>query len=634
MMHRSSIYIHLAAIFALLAICSDLLSADTATEGAAASSAAAATAGGMKVLTNHLGYEKLGPKRVVVVGRNKDEATKFRVLNEQTGKEVFSGSLSKIGPVDQWKDWIFWTADFTALETEGSYRIECQTGSGAIISFPFLIQDNLLEHNTLSNVIAFFKAERSSGLLDKADRNLKFEDSTNTADVHGGWFDATGDYGKHLSHLSFSTYFNPQQIPMTDWSLFKAYEQLKARGDKNFRQYKRRLLDEAMYGADYLVRVKNPGGSFYRSIGCPGGEKKPEDRRISKEGGGFAIKTLETKDKMSPGNIQQLNAKFPYEVGYRNGGGVAIAALAMASTYDVSGEFTNAQYRRAAEDAFDFLEQHNLQYANDGKENIVDDYCALLAATELFKATHDAKYKAAADRRAKNLMGRLVAGEKYKNYWRADDADRPFFHAADAGLPVVSLLNYYDIADEAMQKEVLAAARKSLEFELKVTGEVTNPFGYARQLVQSKDGQRHTSFFFPHDTETAPWWQGENARLSSLATAARLAAPHFKDDKQFHDKLESYATDQLNWILGLNPFDACMLHGTGRNNPPYMFFDSYEYTNLPGGICNGITSGYKNPHDIDFNLSYAVTGKDEDWRWGEQWLPHVAWYLYAVSLGN
>ncbi len=78
-----------------------------------------------------------------------------------------------------------------------------------------------------------------------------------------------------------------------------------------------------------------------------------------------------------------------------------------------------------------------------------------------------------------------------------------------------------------------------------------------------------------------------------------------------------------------------MLHGVGHNNPPYLFFDSWEYTNAPGGICNGITAGYTDPHDLDFHLSYKVTGKDEDWkRWGEQWLPHAAWYLYAISLGD
>src|SRR5262249_4935687 len=151
------------------------------------------------------------------------------------------------------------------------------------------------------------------GLLDKADRNLPFDgDKDNRVDVHGGWFDATGDYGKHLSHLSYSTYFNPQQIPMTAWSLFKTYEQLKQREDANFRQYKRRLLDEAMFGADYLVRVKNPEGSFYRSVGAPGGEKKAEDRRLGKEGEGFAIKTLETKDRSPNEELKAMAAKFPY----------------------------------------------------------------------------------------------------------------------------------------------------------------------------------------------------------------------------------------------------------------------------------------------------------------------------------
>ena len=166
---------------------------------------------------------------------------------------------------------------------------------------------------------------------------------------------------------------------------------------------------------------------------------------------------------------------------------------------------------------------------------------------------------------------------------------------------------------------------------MRVTGEVPNPFGYARQLVQDKTGDRHTSFFFPHNSDAAPWWQGENARLASLATAARLAAVHFKDDPQLYSQLQNYSLDQLNWILGLNPFDTSMLYGVGRNNPQYMFFDSWEFTNAPGGISNGITSGFHDEDDIDFDLTYKQTGADNDWRWQEQWLPHAAWYLLAVS---
>lgn len=113
--------------------------------------------------------------------------------------------------------------------------------------------------------------------------------------------------------------------------------------------------------------------------------------------------------------------------------------------------------------------------------------------------------------------------------------------------------------------------RRSLTFQLAITRDVANPFGYARQYVQTKKLGRKARFFFPHDTRAAPWWQGENARIASLATAARRALPLFTDDSVFSKKLRTYATDQLNWILGLNPFDASMLQGVGHNNPEYLF---------------------------------------------------------------
>ncbi|MGO8701198.1 MAG: glycoside hydrolase family 9 protein [Limisphaerales bacterium] len=586
----------------------------------------------IKPLVNHLGYEKDAPKRAVVLGHPDDEVTAFKIIGESTGATVLSGSVEKAGPVHHWKDWHFWTADFSPIRTEGSYFIECETSRGIVRSFPFLIERDLLERNTLSGVIYYFKGQRCSGLLDKADRQLRFDGATNAVDLHGGWYDATGDYGKHLAGLSFSTYLNMQPLPVADWCLFQAYRELNRRGDPSFRQFKRRLLDEAMFGADFLVRMKSPNGSFYRTVDAPGPEKRPEDRHIGKEGAGFAIQTRGTKNKLAIGNTDKLAGRFPLQVGYRSGAGVAIAALAAASALPASGEFSNAVYLKIAEDAFAFLEKNNLAFANDGKENILDDGDALLASVELFKATGGVIYRSAAERRARNLMGRLSSGGQYTNYWRADDGSRPFFHPVDAGIPVISLLQYYEITAADSRADVLATVKKSLQFELFVTSEVNNPFGYARQLVQSTNGFRRTAFFFPHDTETAPWWQGENARLGSMAAAARLAARYFRDDPAFHDKLEAYAWNQLNWILGLNPYDCCMLHGTGRNNVAYMFFESNEYHNAPGGICNGITGGRLKPDDIDFNVGFAVTGQDEDWRWSEQWLPHAAWYLYVISV--
>ncbi|HXY09840.1 MAG TPA: glycoside hydrolase family 9 protein [Terriglobales bacterium] len=584
-----------------------------------------------KVLTNHLGYDPEGPKHAVILGQPGENVLSCALKNYADGQTVSDIPVHAAGSVRRWRDWYFWTADFDSFKREGEYYLECSSSSGPVRSFPFHIQRLILERNTLSDMIYYFKDERSSGRLDQADRHLSFDGrKQGTLDAHGGWWDATGDYGKHLSHLSFSTYFNPQQIPLAVYSLLKSYDQLKLRNDPNFARYEDRLLDEASFGADYLVRVKDPSGSFYRSISTGGVKQIPEERKVAGEMKKFGI--YQSSSEEPRGLVEQANNDLEYEVSYRSGGGVAIAALAMASRYPEYGEFHKSDYLKVAEEAFDFLEKNNTKMVNDGKENIVDDYCALTAATELYRVTKLERYKAAADQRAKSLMARLISSGEYQNYWRADDHDRPFFHASDAGFPVVSLLYYSEITDAENQHQVLEVVARSLSAEMRVTGEVPNPFGYARQIVQDKNGNRHTSFFFPHNSDAAPWWQGENARLASLATAAKLAAVHFKDKPLFDAALQGYSLNQLNWILGLNPFDTSMLYGVGRNNPQYMFFDSWEFTNAPGGISNGITSGFRDEDDIEFNLTYQQTGADNDWRWQEQWLPHTAWCLLAISV--
>jgi GH18 family chitinase len=583
------------------------------------------------VLTNHLGYETTGPKRAVVQGHKGLVVHTCSLVESGSGTVGPSGAPHAVGGVDKWRDWTYWTFDFSETRTEGTFDVRCATSAGEVRSYPFKIEAQILERHTLSDVLYWFKGMRSSGAIDAADRNVPLAGHPDRrVDAHGGWYDATGDYGKHLSHLTFSTYFNPQQLSLTAWGLLKSHELLQRRGAPNIRQYLRRLMDEGAWGADYLVRVHAPGGSFYRSVGGPGAEKRPQDRVIGKDEKSFALHTLANQASMQ-GERAAPREDAPYQTSLRSGAGVAIAALARAAAMGVPGE-RRADYLKTAEEAWAFLAQNNGAFNNDGKDNIVDDYCALLAATELYTATAKPEYRTAADGRAVSLMKRLAAGPRA--YWRADDGDRPFFHAADAGLPAVSLLAYAEIAAPDAKAAALAAVRASLEGELALTGEVANPFGYARQLVQTTKGVRDTRFFYPHDTETAPWWQGENARLGSLATAARLAIPQFASDPAFAGRLRTYAQDQLDWILGRNPFDASMLHGTGHNNPEYYYFGAWEYTNAPGGIVNGVTAGFKDEHDIDFNVPHTVTGGDNDWRWGEQWLPHVTWYLLAVAAGG
>src|SRR5262252_4019253 len=245
---------------------------------------AAARADEPKVLTNHVGYETSGPKHAVILGSASDNFTTCELKDNRDSRTLLTVPAQRTGPVKKWREWHFWTVDFDSFSTEGTFYLLCSSGDTSVRSFPFAIRRLLLEQSTLSDVICFFKEERSTGRMDQADHRLPFDGSKKgMVDAHGGWWDATGDYGKHLSHLSFSTYFNPQQIPLVVWSFFKTLERLETRADPAFRQYERRLLDEATFGADFLVRMRSPTGSFYRSVAAPGPGKRPEDRRIAED---------------------------------------------------------------------------------------------------------------------------------------------------------------------------------------------------------------------------------------------------------------------------------------------------------------------------------------------------------------
>jgi hypothetical protein len=595
-----------------------------------AGAACAAAAAQVRVLVDQVGYERATPKVVLVMGSAHDAPKSFLLIDAETGATVLEGDLKPAGQVFDWAGRVFWAADFSSWQKSGHYILRIDSGSGDVESCAFAIEDNLLERETLSNVVFYFKGQRASGDFDRADRHLAVPGKPGQfVDAHGGWYDATGDYGIHLSHQNPTSYFNPQQVPLVAWSLLESYRILQSRGDDNFTEYERRMLDEGLFGADYLVRIKRPNGSFFESISAPGPGKLAKDRSIGNPNWRTKIKTSKTD---STEQVAAATGAHAYEAGFRAGGGMAIAALALASTMPEDGDFPRQRYLETAEGAFDFLSAHNRELLNDGTENILDDHCALMAATELFRATGKNEYRAAAEARAKQLMARLTSQNGWRDYWRADNGTRPYFHPSDAGLPVVSLLNYLEIAPPAEQDPIRDAVERSLRFELTVTGEVNNPFGYARQLVRMGNGTVRTAFFFPHDTEAAPWWQGENARLASLAAAARMAMPLFAGKPELQAQLSLYAWNQLHWILGRNPFDACMLIGSGHNNPEYMFFRSYKYTSAPGAIVNGITAALSSEDGIAYNQGFAVTGKDDDWRWSEEWLPHAAWYLYAISL--
>ncbi|WP_188009067.1 glycoside hydrolase family 9 protein [Grimontia hollisae] len=559
----------------------------------------------MQLLTNHIGYERLGNKQALILARQEVTATHADIVDCHTGQSVMQLPVCACGSVDQWHTGDVYRIDFSALQMCGDFFVRV----GDVSSPAFSIADGILFDRTFSDVIHYFKSQRCTGTFDQRDRAMPIFGTDRLVDVHGGWYDASGDVSKYLSHLSYANYLNPQQIPMVVWNMLTTLDTLSS---ELAPFSKTRLHDEALFGADFLVRMQDAEGFFYLTIF----DKWSKDT---------------TQREVCAYETQQGHKTSAYQAGFRQGAGVAIAALAAAARFGVNGEYDVETYQQTAETGYWHLKENNPSYLDDGQENTIDFYCALLAATELFTLTASERYLEEARYWATRLGEQQQSDDRVNHFWSANgDGSRPYFHAAEAGLPAISLMQYLQVeSDSTLKAKFTGILLHALDFELHITAEVNNPFGYPRQYIKNVDEEKRTSFFIAQRNETGYWWQGENARLGSLAAMAFMATGYVSDDAQ-KARLREYGQHALNWIVGLNPYDMCMLDGHGHNNPDYL--PHLGFFNAKGGICNGITAGFDNEHDIAFNPQGQKDDMLQNWRWGEQWIPHAAWYLLAIAM--
>jgi len=560
------------------------------------------------ILINQVAFDLKGPKGAIVKSDEPlPESTAFDLVDALTFEKVFSGRLSPAIEVKEWFPGVFYSkADFSSFEKPGLYTIVIRKEGKAYSSYDFKIDDQAIGKTAIPAIINFFFHQRSNSPQEiEADKHLRLYGSDKTVDLHGGWCDASGDISKYFSHLAYTNFMSPQQIPMVTWSLANTAETTT----KLLKEIKAEepLISEALYGADYILRSLAPEGYFYMTV-FSYFNKDPSARRVV----GLLADSKTTSD---------------YQCAFREGGGMAIAALARISQWKRDGDFTSAQYLAGAEMGFAHLLVNSTKYADDGKDNIIDDYCALMAASELWIATGKVLYCVEARKRAKNLARRMTPD----GYFLANDANRPFWHASDAGLPVIALARYLDVEkDRGFRKSALETIKKVLDYNLRITGEVPNPFGYPRQSFLYK-GKVQDGFFIPHENESGWWWQGEDARLGSLATAAiiggRLVYPGHAAFG-VNQQLAEYASHLVSWVLGCNPFNICLMYGYGQNNVPYMS-SMYGHGSGRGGISNGITG--KDGVGDGLGIDFKMEDHGNEWRWSEQWIPHTGWFLQAVA---
>ena len=562
-----------------------------------------------KIYINQVAFDTQAPKQAVVSVPTNQKVNNFSVY--QNKKRVFHGTLLPQKIFTEWgTEAKFYLADFSKLKQQGDFTLTVALADSTLTSTPFSIAKNAYFALTAKELIAYFKANRHT---DEIDKSIRINGTQRYVDVSGGWVDAGGDPGKYLTHLTYSNFLVPQQGAIAAWAMAKSYDHLTKLYDDN--ELTQSLVEEVLWGADYLHRILDKEGYFYTNVFDKWGSA--DERLVTAYVG--------------------LDGEYitDFQAAFREGAGLAIAALVRASELSIKtgikGEFTAKQYLADAERGFAHLQEHNTSYVDDGKENIIDDYTALIAATELYRVTRKDKYLTAARLRAKQLNSRMTDD----GWFISDDGDRPYYHGVEAGLPIIALVDYLKIEkSETIQTKTKDVIKKSLNYQLVLNSKVVNPFNLARQSFKTyKNGQyseQQDGFFMPHANETNYWWQGESSRMASLTAAAIWGGKvsHAETDSAFgiNKDLADFAQHQIDWIMGRNPYQISMLYGYGAKNPRHA---ESAGTMVKGGISNGITGATLSEEGR--GITWAEGPDANDWRWVEQWLQHSTWYLLAMT---
>ena len=280
---------------------------------------------------NQVGYDAGKPISIIVKSDSELEGAEFKLMS--SGNAVQTGKLSKGTNPDNWvNNGKFYVATLERGVAAGSYTLQVTENGQPVNSGEFKVAENALATATLGAVLDYFYDDRAvnSTIVGWDSKLPVYNGGGKSLDVHGGWYDASGDVSKYLSHLSYANYLNPQQIPLTAWVLAHTAEHIPTLLGKT--TSKAKTAEEAAFGADFLVRMLDEQGFFYMTV-FDGWGSPLASRELCAFTGSDGIKSTD------------------YQTAFREGGGMAIAALARVSMLRVNGDFTSEQYLEAAKKA-------------------------------------------------------------------------------------------------------------------------------------------------------------------------------------------------------------------------------------------------------------------------------------------
>ncbi len=449
----------------------------------------------------------------------------------------------------------FQELDFTGLNKPGNYFLE----AGGIRTNQFRVDDNVWT-GTIWKTLNFFYGQRCGIEIPGVHSEDHLDWFATLGDqkivMNGGWHDA-GDLSQGMINTGEAVY-----------AMFSLAESLAKQGGDSALVH--RLIDEARWGLDWVIRVRFPGG-----------------HRI-----GFASHNLWTNNIAGDADDRSREAKNNPNVNY-------IAAAAGAIGYRVLRDTDSELAARALEIAED-----DWSHAIVGKEGPETWHTpafaaspmelagiGIIASLELYKATDKKRYADKAAELAKTIIAsqqKTYVGDRYPLagfFYTGPDRDTLFhqFHRGNDQAPIVALTKLVEaFPNHPDWMKWYAAVTLYSEYQ-KAGARATAPYGVLPSYVYHEDEhlQRPEKGALHGETREAfraqvlegmpmgegyflrafPVWfarQGNFGILLSQAKALTAAARMRRDAEA-----QEIAQKQAQWIVGRNPFVQSTMYGEG-----------------------------------------------------------------------
>ena len=531
------------------------------------------------IALNHLGFTPKSGKTVIFRDSSEDAPDKFTIRD-------IAGSFRQTRPLKPFASDVIrcLAGDFSDLDREGMYQVSV----GEERSTPFFIRADVWRR-TLPKAVGYYRYQRCGvevpGVhpachLDDARRR----DNGQHVDVTGGWHDA-GDLRKWMS----ATLMNVIGLLRLARNLGEKWD---AAGSGLAP-----ILEEVRWGNRYFLKMQDADGLVWAdTAGGVNGDNSDNhwtDNRIGTDDDRY----------LNPAKSGRNQALF------------VCAEAMMAQAFQA----TDAAYAQTCRTAAERCWAASKRQGGAG-----DLAWWILAALEMRNATEAARL--GGELAALQTTEFIAAQKEVRGFWRVSDRDRvPYTDAVHSALPPLALL---ELA-KAQPKHPDAgrwrdAVRMHLEeYVLPMSAHSAYaivPFGVflgspTPETYRSLAGELTYRYFMPVRKQF--WWLGMTSHLECYAVLLAEAARVLENDRY-----RALALRQLEWVMGANPFGACLMTGEGMRNPyPHSRFVGL----IPGGIMNGIAGNTKDAPVLDTEYGF-------DWRTTEYWSPHNAYYLWAVSL--